>query len=130
MHKDYLNWDLFIPHVLFSFWSIDGGVQMFFSCLIVGFISFFHELLKPTSSSALIALLLLGIDDEELVGLSPIGQLCWYCIRTYFSYSVMLIVMTFNMFLISAIVLGYGIGMLYKNACIHSAFVPETILQL
>ena len=133
MHKDYLNWDLYVPHVLFSFWSINGGIQMLFSCIIVGFVSFFHELLKPTTENAVpVALSLFGAEDSELAEQSLLSQVCWYCIKIYVSYIIMLIVMTFNMFLIISVIFGYAIGMLYKNAYISTtmAFPPSSALQL
>lgn len=97
--KDYLHWGIKEERVVFYFWSIDSVPGMLFSCLLLGTIAFLDEWLLRSSCKKEDQL------ERSYIADWLFSSLC--CFRLSVSYFLMLVTMTFNLYLISALLNGY-----------------------
>lgn len=85
---------------------------MFASCIVLAFFAFFKELSSTTMTREPSRSEQLLIVPQEGVSM----KIAAHCIRIFVSYAEMLIIMTFNMFIILALLSGHGFGIWYKQS--------------
>ncbi|CAD5216952.1 unnamed protein product [Bursaphelenchus xylophilus] len=100
--------------VLFKFWRVQTAGDMAITCAIMFSLAFFVELLKhirgQIERKAYLDCTANSTYSSRLTRPSHLLQTALFFVQLIFSYMLMLVVMTFSLWLIAAILLGTGLG--------------------
>ncbi|KAI9251830.1 hypothetical protein BDA99DRAFT_521294 [Phascolomyces articulosus] len=100
------NWQVQDVCVVFEWWHIHTGIGLFLSCVAVFAIAACYELLRAKAND---------MDQTWITKNQGVLRSSVYAILVAISFWLMLVFMTYNGYLMIAVVLGAGVGHYYTH---------------
>lgn len=107
------NWSYYNTCVIFEWWKIKSVPQLLFSCIIITLFTVCYEYLKSKIEH-------ITHLEQNSQKSQKLKRSLWYALQVTISFTIMLIFMTYNGWLMLSVIIGAFLGNYYFDSNVNS----------